>query len=209
MGPKAGSMCGRHRCLSPTIQRNSFLFTDKNCIEAGGDGHCHRMENLIESRLAEMSRRSELISRLDYKKLSTRFVTRSSPSRKLSFACCMISRWKPISMLLIFRRTLGNRTTTGTAEHRPCRLALYPLDSKARESRVKKGNIFVATADSGLIGFIAPTDKEFAVDNADDDRLPPTGQIILLVKARRTTAAKPKEGSTGQLDFKDRHQRRL
>jgi hypothetical protein len=49
---------------------------------------------------------------------------------------------------------------------------------------VKESNIFVAAADSGLIGFIAPTDEEFTVVNADDDRFPPTGQIILLVKAR-------------------------
>jgi hypothetical protein len=52
-------------------------------------------------------------------------------------------------------------------------------------SWVKKGNIFVAAADSGLIGVIAPTDEEFIVVNADDDRVPPSDQILARVKARR------------------------
>jgi hypothetical protein len=58
------------------------------------------------------------------------------------------------------------------------------LESNASEFRVKEGNIFVAAADSGLFGVIAPTDEEYIIVNADDDRFPPTNQIILLVKAR-------------------------
>ncbi|MGO9239082.1 MAG: hypothetical protein ACLP4V_35085 [Methylocella sp.] len=42
----------------------------------------------------------------------------------------------------------------------------------------------MAAADSGLFGVIAPTDEEFTFVNADDDRFPPSSQIILLVKAR-------------------------
>ena len=44
---------------------------------------------------------------------------------------------------------------------------------------MKKGNIFLAAADSGLFGVIAPPDEEFTIVNADDHRLPPAGQIIL------------------------------
>jgi hypothetical protein len=47
--------------------------------------------------------------------------------------------------------------------------APYPLELRAGEFWVKKGNIFPAAADSGLIGFIAPTDQEFTVVDADDD----------------------------------------
>ncbi|HEY8007993.1 MAG TPA: hypothetical protein VIE66_14610 [Methylocella sp.] len=50
---------------------------------------------------------------------------------------------------------------------------------------MKEGNIFPAAAGSGLIGVIAPTDEEFTVIDADYDRFPPSGQIILLVKGRR------------------------
>ena len=42
----------------------------------------------------------------------------------------------------------------------------YSLESKASEFRMKEGNIFAATAGSGLILVIAPTDKEFVVVNA-------------------------------------------
>ena len=48
---------------------------------------------------------------------------------------------------------------------------------------MKEGSIFAAAADSRLIGFIAPTDEEFIVVDADDDRLPPFDQIVVLIKA--------------------------
>jgi hypothetical protein len=38
---------------------------------------------------------------------------------------------------------------------------------------------------AGVDGFIAPTDEEFIVVDADDDRFPPSCQIILSVNARR------------------------
>ncbi|MGH6813247.1 MAG: hypothetical protein ACREDM_13245 [Methylocella sp.] len=37
---------------------------------------------------------------------------------------------------------------------------------------------------AGLIGFIAPTNEKFIIVGAEDDRFPPTVQIILFVKAR-------------------------
>ena len=42
----------------------------------------------------------------------------------------------------------------------------------------------MAAADSLLIRVIGPTDEESIAVNADDDSLPPTVQIILLIKAR-------------------------
>ena len=48
---------------------------------------------------------------------------------------------------------------------------------------MKKGNVFLGATGSGLLGLIAPTDKEFTVVDADDDRFPPSRQIILFVKA--------------------------
>ena len=53
----------------------------------------------------------------------------------------------------------------------------------ASEFRVKKGNIFLGATGSGLLGVIAPTDEEFAIVDPYDDRLPPTGHIVLLIKA--------------------------
>jgi hypothetical protein len=55
----------------------------------------------------------------------------------------------------------------------------------ANEFRVKNGNVFTTAAGSRLIGFIAPTDEEFIVVDADDDRFPPSCQIIVSVNARR------------------------
>jgi hypothetical protein len=55
----------------------------------------------------------------------------------------------------------------------------YLLESNTGDFRVKKGNVFMAAADSGLFGFILPTDEEFTVIDPYDDRLPPSGQIIL------------------------------
>jgi hypothetical protein len=60
--------------------------------------------------------------------------------------------------------------------------------------RVKEGNIFVAAAASGLIGFIAPTDQEFIIVNADADRFPhPAWQesyLCLLPSGSRSDALK-------------------
>ena len=64
------------------------------------------------------------------------------------------------------------------------RSALLPTKSYAGDFRVKEGNIFMAAADSGLFGVIAPTDEEFTVVDTDDDRFPPSVQIILFVKHR-------------------------
>jgi len=50
---------------------------------------------------------------------------------------------------------------------------------------VKKGNIFVAAAGYRFLRVIAPTDEEFTVVDTDDDRFPPSVQIILFVKRRR------------------------
>jgi hypothetical protein len=52
-----------------------------------------------------------------------------------------------------------------------------------RHHRMQESNIFPAAGSSWQMGFVAPTDEKFPVIDADDDRLPPTGQIILLVKA--------------------------
>ena len=60
-----------------------------------------------------------------------------------------------------------------------------PTKSYAGDFRVKEGNIFVAAADCGFLGVIAPTDEEFTVVDTDDDRFPPSVQIILFVKRRR------------------------
>ena len=43
----------------------------------------------------------------------------------------------------------------------------------------------MAAADSGFLRVIAPTDEEFTVVDTDDDRFPPSVQIILFVKRRR------------------------
>lgn len=45
---------------------------------------------------------------------------------------------------------------------------------------MKKANIFPAAAGSGLTGVIAPTDEEFVVLDADDDRFPPTNHPNFL-----------------------------
>jgi hypothetical protein len=68
------------------------------------------------------------------------------------------------------------------------------LESNAGDFRVKEGNIFVGAADSGLFGVIAPTDKEFTVVDAEDDRFPhPAWQasyLLLLLSGSRSDALK-------------------
>ena len=49
--------------------------------------------------------------------------------------------------------------------HRPL---LTSLVSNASDFRVKEGNIFLGATGSGLLGLIAPTDKEFTIVDADD-----------------------------------------
>jgi hypothetical protein len=48
----------------------------------------------------------------------------------------------------------------------------YSPKSNAGDFRVKDANIFVAAADSGLIGVIAPTDKKFTVVDLVSDFAP-------------------------------------
>jgi hypothetical protein len=57
-------------------------------------------------------------------------------------------------------------------------LCTFPLQSNASDFRVKEGDIFLAAADSGLIGVTLPTDEEFTVVTADDVR-PSMSQYIV------------------------------
>jgi hypothetical protein len=49
-------------------------------------------------------------------------------------------------------------------------LCSFPLESNASDFRVKEGNIFLAAAGPRLVGVTLPTDEEFTVLDADEDR---------------------------------------
>jgi hypothetical protein len=73
---------------------------------------------------------------------------------------------------LISTNRISIRFSIGSSEasHKTSSVCSYSLESNARDFRVKKGNMFLAAAGPGLVGVTLPTDEEFTVVDADNDR---------------------------------------
>jgi hypothetical protein len=73
---------------------------------------------------------------------------------------------------LISTNRISIRFSTGSSEasHKTSSVCSYSLESNARDFRVKKGNMFLAAAGPGLVGVTLPTDEEFTIVDADNDR---------------------------------------